>query len=312
MPPSDDNLASSDMRLRPDRRAAIVLGASILRGLAKTALGMQSLVDVGAWAIVRAPNAGRAEPAPTEGEVRTNVGPPEASLSLARIDPPAPATPRATVFVLHGIRDRKESTRPWGAMLARAGYRAILVDLRGHGRSTGDALTYGVVDAADLSQTLDALSQRGLVQGPVGVMGHSYGAATAIQWAGRDSRVAGVVAVAPFASLREVVPGYTVVPLSPAFVTRVIDRAGVLGGFDPDEASPSRAIAKTRAPVLLVHGRADTRIPAWHSERIHAAARGPSELVLVDGAGHDEVTGATGARLAERAHAWFERAFEAS
>jgi pimeloyl-ACP methyl ester carboxylesterase len=225
------------------------------------------------------------------------------------VDPPNGSPARATVLVLHGIRDRKESMRPWGAMIAHAGYRAVLVDLRGHGRSTGDVLTYGVVDAADLSQLLDALVAHGRAAGPVGVMGHSYGAATAIEWAGRDARVAGVVAVAPFASLRDVVPGYTIAPFSPAFLARVVDRAGVMGGFDPAAASPLDAIARTRAPVLLVHGRGDGRIPPSHSERIHAAAPDHSELVLVDGAGHDDVTGAPGARLAERAPAWLEAAF---
>ena len=287
---------------------------SLARGLALSALGMQSIVDVGARAIIQAPNAGRPEPAPRvlPGEIRAPVGPPRASLSLAVVEPTGERPPRATVFVLHGIRDRKESIRPWAEMLAGAGYRAVLVDLRGHGRSTGDALTYGVVDAADLSQALDLLESRGLAVGPIGAMGHSYGAATSIQWAGRDARVAAVVAVAPFATLRDVVPGYTVLPLPAAFVARVIDRAGTLGGFDPDAASPLDAIGRTRAPVLLVHGRADARIPPSHSQRIHAAAPDHSELVLVDGAGHDGVTGAPAARLAQRSLAWFARAFGAA
>jgi pimeloyl-ACP methyl ester carboxylesterase len=300
------------MRIRPSRRATISLATQVARGLAGCALGLYQLEDVGAQAIVRAPNAGRPEPPALAGEIRMPVGPRAASIALAILDPPGiepTAAPRATVFVLHGIRSRKEPMRPWAAMLTRAGYRAVLVDLRGHGRSTGDALTYGVLDAADLSQILDALSSHA-APGPVGVMGHSYGAATAIQWAGRDARVAAVVAVAPFANLRDVVPGYTIVPLSPAFLARVVDRAGALGGFDPDAASPLDAIPKTRAPVLLVHGRADGLIPPWHSERIHAAAPDRSELVLVDGAGHDDVTGAPGARLAGRTAAWFKAALE--
>jgi pimeloyl-ACP methyl ester carboxylesterase len=297
------------MRLRPSRRAAVFLAGHALRWLAESALGVLPLQDALAKVIIQAPAAGQPEPPATAGELRVAVGPPAASIALEAVPPADGSPPRATVFLLHGIRDRKESLRPWAAMLARAGYRAILVDLRGHGRSTGDVLTYGVVEAADLVQVLDALSGRGLVTGAVGVMGHSYGAATAIHWAGRDARVAAVVAVAPFASLRDVVPGYTIVPLPPPFVARVIDRAGAMGDFDPDAASPLEAIARTRAPVLLIHGRADARIAPWHSERLHAAAPHRSELVLVDGAGHDDVTGAPGTRLAERSVAWFDAAF---
>jgi pimeloyl-ACP methyl ester carboxylesterase len=235
--------------------------------------------------------------------MRVDVGPPAAILSLAMIDAP---NPRATVFVLHGIRDSKESMRGWGEMLAEAGYRAILVDLRGHGRSTGDALTYGVTESADLSQVLDALGERKLVVGRVGVMGNSYGAATAIQWAGHDPRVDAVVAVAPFASLREVVPGYLPLPLPTNFVNRVIDLAAIRGGFDPDAASAVEAIRRTHAAVLLIHGRDDRRIPSWHSERIYAAGAKHAHLVLVEGAGHESVTRAPETRLAERSSRWFE------
>jgi pimeloyl-ACP methyl ester carboxylesterase len=46
---------------------------------------------------------------------------------------------------------------PAAKELAEAGYRAVLVDLRGHGRSTGKYTTFGVQAAKDLSQVIDAL-----------------------------------------------------------------------------------------------------------------------------------------------------------
>lgn len=296
-------LARDRMSVRPNRSATVRFAVGVAGDLVLSGLAVKPLERVGVSALVLAPNAGKLEPTPLEGEVRVEVGPPPATLSLAIVDAP---NPRATVFVLHGIRDAKESVHGWAEMLADEGYRAILVDLRGHGRSTGDALTYGVRESADLAQALDALGSRQLVVGPVGVMGHSYGAATAIQWAGRDPRVRSVVAVAPFASLRAVVPGYAVVPLPSAFVDRVIELAGASGGFDPDAASPADAITRTSAAVLLIHGRRDGRIPSWHSERILAAGRDHTELVVVDGAGHESVAGSTEARLADRAARWFD------
>lgn len=293
---------SQSMAIHPNYASTLRHSAWLAGALARNALKGRPLEDVAAMAIVRAPNAGRSTWPPAPGEVRIDVASPTATLALSIVDVPAA---RGTVFVLHGIRDSKEAMRGWAAVVARAGYRAVLVDLRGQGRSTGDFLTYGVREAANLTHVLDALAKRVESLGPIGAMGHSYGAATAIQWAGRDPRVAAVVAVAPFASLADVVPGYLPITLPPAFGSRILRRAGVLAGFDPDDASAERAAAQTRAPVLLIHGGADRRVRPWHSERIRAAAAGGAELVLVDGADHDGVAGSPKTQLATRSAAWF-------
>jgi uncharacterized protein len=299
-------------------------GIAALGLAAVVALGGGSAVErLGAGAIVYAPNAGHAPdpaadppppslPAPlVTHTLRVDVGPPRAALSVLVIEPPSP---RATVFVLHGIRDRKESMLGWGRRLGSAGYRAVLVDGRGHGRSSGDFLTYGVVEAHDLSEVLSALANQGISTEHVGAMGVSYGAATAIEWAGADPRLAAVVAVAPFASLRAVVPVYArrmfpgVGALLPgSLIESAIARAGRTGGFDPDLASPADAIARTRAPVLLIHGSADEDIPPKHSEAIHARAPDHSEVVIVDGETHNTIAADRSGVLWERALAWFKR-----
>jgi pimeloyl-ACP methyl ester carboxylesterase len=265
--------------------------------------GCQPLERLSASAIVVAPNRGALASPRVDGELRVLVGPPAATLSLEIID--APSAPRGTVFLLHGIRSDKTSMRSWGRMLAEAGFRAVLVDLRGHGRSTGDWLSYGVVESHDLAEVLDALETRGLRVGPVGVMGISYGAATAIEWAGRDPRISAVVAVAPFASLRAVVPGYAPLPLSASFVNGAIDMAGREAGFDPDDASPLVAMAHTGARVLLIHGEDDGKIPPWHSRELLAAGKDHAELVLVPGAGHRSI--AADPVVFARAPVWFGR-----
>jgi len=193
---------------------------------------------------------------------------------------------RGTIFVLHGIRDSRASMHGWGRHLSDAGFTVVLVDLRGHGESPGDWLTYGVDDARDLSRLARNFGQ------PWGVMGVSYGAATAIEWAGREPEVRAVVAVAPFQSLRAVVPAYfgrmapffsAVAPH--ALVDWTVARAGAIGGFNPDEASPLEAIARTHAPVLLIHGTNDVHIPIAHSRALHD--RAPDHVQLTELAGED-------------------------
>jgi pimeloyl-ACP methyl ester carboxylesterase len=290
-----------------------------MSALALVALvGEVAFERLGAHAIIDAPNQGRAafadeeRPAGVAQALQLEVGPPRARLAVWIVDPVA--EPRGTVFVLHGIRDGKSSLLGWGRMLASAGFRAVLVDLRGQGHSTGDVLSYGVIDSRDLSQVLDALAARRMIAGRVGAMGMSYGAATAIEWAGHEPRVTAVVAVAPFESLRAVVPLYAsrLVPLLGRLlpdwtIRRTIDRAGRSGGYSPDDASPLAAIASTRAQVLLIHGSDDHNIPSSHSERLHERAPDHSEVIVIDGEDHDTITADRSGTIAARAPAWFAR-----
>jgi pimeloyl-ACP methyl ester carboxylesterase len=223
--------------------------------------------------------------------------------------------PKGTIFVLHGIGDRKDKVPYllWARILAQAGYRAVLVDLRGHGRSTGRYMTYGVRESRDMKQLLDAFEAQGLVAGPVGVWGISYGAAVGIQWAAVDPRVRAVCAFEPFCTLRDAVKDFAPVVLggwsfiAPGPVLRATtNAAAALAGFDPDDASPLRAIRKTSAPVLLVHGTRDHHLPPYHSVRLHEAAPDHSELFLVEGDGHLTLWVRHLPIVRERVTTWFD------
>lgn len=234
------------------------------------------------------------------------------SLSVWIVEPRVP--PRGTVVVLHGIRSDKTSVAGLGKQIADEGYISVLPDLPGHGRSTGDWLTYGVREAGLLSALLDELAALGRLKGGVGVVGISYGAAVAIQWADVDARVRAVIAVAPFGSLRSVVPHYVehylpivgrLVPDS--LIEEAVDQAGALARFDPDAASPLMAISRTRAQVLLVHGRADRHIPYEHSVALHRAAPDHSQLVLLDGEEHLSIVADRARTIATQGMRWLHR-----
>ena len=86
--------------------------------------------------------------------------------------------------------------------------------------------------------------------GPVVVVGHSFGGAVVIAGAAFSDHVAGVVSLSP--------------------QTYGAQGAGML--------SPT--------PLLVVHGKADTRLPFSCAVAIHDWAKEPRELVLYDGAEH--------------------------
>jgi len=236
-------------------------------------------------------------------QLRVDVGLPPASLLVWVLEPKGAVD--ATVIVLHGIATDMESMLrvdiPQAALAENL--RVVLVEPRGHGLSSGDRITFGVRETPDLVRVVDALSERHLVTGQLGVYGLSYGAALALQLAGRDPRVRGVVAVAPFRSLRAVVPSFiaAAAPLAGVLLPRwyiddVITRAGRSGGFDPDAASPQVAMARIEVPVLLVHGREDAHIPPSHSQALRDAGGEHVELRFVEGADHFTVVGMEAAK----------------
>ncbi len=243
------------------------------------------------------------------------VGPPEAWLSVSVIEPAdTQQPPKGTILIVHGIYARSIWMFGPAKALAEAGYRAVLVDLRGHGRSTGKYLTFGVQEAKDLSRVIDALEERRLVSGPIGAYGISYGATSSIHLAGIDPRVRAVVAVAPFSAMRDEVPNFvkTWVPgvgwmIPEATYQKIIDEAGRQAEFDPNLADATLAIRRTSAQVLLIHGTNDWVVPHKHSQRLHAAAPDHSRLVLVPWHGHTVIWFDPTGEVAVHTRDWFDR-----
>ena len=82
-------------------------------------------------------------------------------------------------------------------------------------------------------------------------------------------------------------------------------------GLNMEKASPERAVAATKIPVLLIHGLDDTNIPPYHSDRIQA--KNPSDVVVwkVPGAVHTGAHKAAPQEFDRRVLEWFGTRSEA-
>jgi len=76
-------------------------------------------------------------------------------------------------------------------------------------------------------------------------------------------------------------------------------------GVDLERASPENAVAASRVPILLIHGRKDANLPPRHSEEIQAHNPG---VVLWEPAqaGHCGAAGAEPQEYERRLIGWFE------
>src|SRR5271154_6840120 len=204
-----------------------------------------------------------------------------------------PAANGDWVLLFHGVSDNRTGDLGHAEFLLRHGYSVVMMDARAHGESGGDMATYGWKERYDTVAITSALYSTENVR-HLGALGVSMGAAIALQSAAVEPRIEGVVAEDPFADLREVSYDYGGLHFSPLLGKTLFRPASIAGlqamakdgGFNPDDVSPVKTVAARVFPVLLICGTRDHTIPCRHAERIYAAARGPKELWIVNGAEH--------------------------
>jgi pimeloyl-ACP methyl ester carboxylesterase len=217
------------------------------------------------------------------------------------------SAPRGTVVLLHGYGLAQFSMAPWALQLAQEGWRCVLVDLRGHGKSTGRRIYYGVQETHDLSQLLDGLACDGRLQEPVAAFGESYGAVMALRWKPVEPRVRMVVAITPYAGLSN-----TVLNLRHEYarwLPKTLIKAGLkklpsVLEVPAGELDTTTELARNPVTALFVAGAEDNITPVADVKQLHTLAAPGSELIVVPDATHEAVTyffyrsGSTGVDLA--------------
>jgi pimeloyl-ACP methyl ester carboxylesterase len=191
---------------------------------------------------------------------------------------------KAAVVYLHGIGDNRSSAAGVVGRFISRGFDVIAYDSRAHGASGGEHCTYGYYEKLDLRRVLDHVGADDVI-----LIGHSLGAAVALQTAAIDPRVRAVVAAASYSDLRTVATERAPFIFTRRSIDGSFQRAEQDANFRVDEVSPANAAAKISVPVLIIHGEADRNTAPAHAERIYAALRGPKKLLIVPGAGHNDV-----------------------
>jgi pimeloyl-ACP methyl ester carboxylesterase len=203
----------------------------------------------------------------------------------------------APVLLLHGGLGQSEN---WGYQvpaLIAAGYRPILIDTRGHGRSTRDdrPFQYALL-AADVLAVLDTLALE-----RVALVGWSDGACIALILARQaPARVAGVfffgcnmdpsgvkAITAPNPLLDRCfgrhAQDYARLSATPADFQAFADAVGRMMATQPNYTA--RDLADVRVPVTIVHSEGDEFIKRDHAEYLARSIPG-ADFVLLPGVTH--------------------------
>ena len=199
-----------------------------------------------------------------------------------------------TVIMLHGYRDNRTQGKvpalDVGEGLVAQGYNFLTFDMRDSGESEGSMSTIGVDETRDAEGAIDYIRSLGAPGRHIALLGYSMGAATALLTGPAEPGVQAIIADSSFADLYpylvDSLPVWSHLPSFP-FTPLILSLEPAITGVDPRLADPLAAVPQIKAPILFIHGLADTQIPYSNSQELAAAARNPADqLWLVPGADH--------------------------
>lgn len=189
-------------------------------------------------------------------------------LDLAAVYAPPRAGQRVVVF-FHGNGDGWDGAAAANRLIAEAGFGVLLAEYRGYGGNPGQPGEAGFY--ADGRAALGWLAGQGLGPDRIVLVGNSIGSGTATELA-RTAHPAGLILISGFTSLPAVV-GEKLPWLPVRWLVR-------------DQYNNLAKVGSVNAPILLLHGRADTMVGPSHAEALHAA-NPRARLVLVPEYGHE-------------------------
>lgn len=190
---------------------------------------------------------------------------------LAWYTPPRDETASVLVY-FHGNAERIDGGVAKLAPFVDAGFGALLVEYRGYAGNPGKPTEQGLY--LDAHAGLDWLAAQGIASERAIPYGSSLGSGVAVELAASRT-VRAVVLEAPFTSLAEV--GARSYPFLPA---RLLTR---------DRYDSLAKMAAVEAPLFILHGEADTLVPAEMGRALLAAAAGPTRGHFVADLGHGEM-----------------------
>ena len=170
-------------------------------------------------------------------------------------------------------------------------YNLIIVDQRGHGRSEGKYIGFGVLERKDAKKWVEYAYNRFGTDMTIYLHGMSLGATTVLMASNFifPKNVRGIIADCGFTSPNEIIskvikdkyrlPGWLFVPMMSLY-SRFFAHYGFY------DFSTKKALKNAKVPILLFHGTGDKYVPSYMSEENFNACSLPKKLVLIDGAVH--------------------------
>lgn len=203
-----------------------------------------------------------------------------------------PQEPNGGVLVLvHGQGANRSSMLPTAEILARHGYGSLLIDLRAHGLSDGDMVTYGYHEVHDVIAAFEYLRiRRDIDPDRIGALGRSLGGAAVIRGAVRSDIPKFIVIESTFSSLSDLIKDtYGAISIFPqwpfADIIMALAENKVHARVEEVDLVEDLSHASS-LQVFLIHGAEDQLIPVEHHKRLADSLKEGGEFWIIPGMGH--------------------------
>ncbi|MCG5057189.1 MAG: alpha/beta fold hydrolase [Limnoraphis sp. WC205] len=186
-------------------------------------------------------------------------------------------TEKRVILDCHGNRSNISANLDFAQQFHQMGLSVFLIDYRGYGRSTKRIPTETTV-YEDVEKAWNYLiHERGINPHHIFVFGHSLGGAIAIDLASKHPEIAGLIIESSFTSIRKMVDfqkRYWMFPID-LLLTQTFNSIS--------------KVSQLKMPILFTHGTNDRVVPVEMSKQLFTAAIEPKQLLIVPGAGHNNV-----------------------
>ncbi len=195
-------------------------------------------------------------------------------------------------IIFHGYKGNAVLDCSGGTAYAlNLGHNALVVDQRSHGKSEGNAITFGVKERKDCLCWIHYVLDRFGFDTKIILSGLSMGAATVLMALDQElpENVVGVIADCPYSSPSAIIKKVCRVEMHlPSGLMYPLVKLGarLFAGFDLEESSAIDAVRNTKLPILLIHGETDTFVPCDMSREIQKANPSVVSLLTIPNAEH--------------------------
>lgn len=197
--------------------------------------------------------------------------------------------PKATIILIHGIADNKESFYEFARKFIILNINVVLIDLRAHGQSEGIYCTFGYYEKYDIVKLMDNLDSL-KIQKPYGIFGASLGGAIALQTLGIDKRLEFGIIESTFDRLDKVILEYSedLLQFKSGYLSNyILTKSGKIANFKPFEVNPSEYCKNIDVPMFFSHGTIDDKIPFHFNKNNFKNVKSINkQFNLVKGASH--------------------------